>query len=502
MILSCYLIFVFTLTTLSAEEHFPNITCRTEIQTFYYLLKNLIPNLALFADDDPTHGNNVNHQSNKEVLPVGYSTERNFLSSLISVGFSEKFRALKEKISRKENVRIIAFGGSITVGAAAGRDVTPWPELLQIFSHAMGYESIFVKNNALRAHGTSIFIDKIPFFKSTPGHPILDADIVIYETAANDVMGLVHESLHGQRFGIKATDTIAQEVEIVVRQFLSLPKRPIVIFLEASSRHQWLPSAAVFSHQQVALQYGIPQLSMLHMFSGGELSETLRSWAERYYRADGCHINAFGQKLVAVALFHFLDLLFCDKWGNLDTMDRTSFRTIDDPPFLSSAEYSRMYETGKPVFISPFNYKDYLAMPTAFEDSFDRRHYIASRSNDTGASVIFRIEKQNVHFGLVVVEYMGSYTRMGSFAVSLYDKWEPPPESSGVSRECAAHFPSQRPIATSKVDACWTTKVTISVTAQVFFNATGADLYLCIEVVPASPPRPSNEVWLPGVVIF
>jgi uncharacterized membrane protein len=32
--------------------------------------------------------------------------------------------------------------------------------------------------------------------------------------------------------------------------------------------------------------------------------------------------------------------------------------------------------------------------------------------------------------------------------------------------------------AADQVDACWTTKVTISATAQVFFNATGADLYL------------------------
>ena len=278
--------------------------------------------VSLFADDDPTYGNNLHYQSNKEVLPAGYSTERNFLNSILSVGFSEKFLNLKEKIHKKEKVSIVAFGGSITAGVARGRDVTAWPEYLKAFSRNIGLDSIFVSNNALRASGTSVFIDKIPIFKSTDGHPISEADIIIYETAANDVMGLVHEGAHGQRFGMKVPDTIAQETEIVLRQFLSLPKQPIVIFLEASSRHDWLASPAAFSHQQVALQYGVPQLSMMHLFSGGQLSETLRSWAKRFYRSDGCHINEFGQKLVATALVHFLNLLLCDDWGNMDTLDR------------------------------------------------------------------------------------------------------------------------------------------------------------------------------------
>jgi hypothetical protein len=181
---------------------------------------------------------------------------------------------------------------------------------------------------------------------------------------------------------MKVADTIAQETEIFLRQLLSLPKQPIVIILEVSGRHEWLPSSAVFSHQQVALQYGIPQISMMHLFSGAELSDTLRGWVTKIYRSDGYHVTEFGQKLVAATVIHFINLLFCDQWGNLDTMDRKEFRTISDPPFLSTVEYSRIYELGQQsTYISGVNFKEYLALPTSFEDNFDRRHhYIASKS--------------------------------------------------------------------------------------------------------------------------
>ena len=261
----------------------------------------------------------------------------------MGAGFAEKFHALKEKLERKEKVYIIAFGGSITAGgvtsgggggsgsssstgdnggggdssgggggggggtrsgsgkgAAFSKVGSAWPECLQRFYHNIGWENILVSSNAVRASSSrNLFIDKIPTYKATKGHPIHRADIIIFETSGSDMMGLQYnDSGHGQPVNMKVADTIAQETEIFLRQLLSLPKQPIVIIMEVSGRHEWLPSSAVFSHQQVALQYGIPQISMMHLFSGAELSDTLRGWVTKIYRSDGYHVTEFGQKLV------------------------------------------------------------------------------------------------------------------------------------------------------------------------------------------------------------
>ena len=162
--------------------------------TYQCLLYRSIPNLSLFEEA----GQLLPPPSGKEIMPIEYSTERNFLNSILGAGFAEKFHVLKEKLERKEKVFILAFGGSITAGGvtsggsgsdsstgdsvgdgdsigggggtrsgsgkgtASSKVGSAWPECLQRFYHNIGWENILVSSNAVRASSSrNLFIDKI-----------------------------------------------------------------------------------------------------------------------------------------------------------------------------------------------------------------------------------------------------------------------------------------------------------------------------------------------------
>lgn len=209
--------------------------------------------------------------------------------------------ALQLRCKHERGLRIVILGGSVScgrsyptkakqrsapcggVGGNCKRDA--WPALLEAALNSGGGPSCSsqkadggaagrraayhaVSNLCQGAVGSDFWAGWISSWRSNPQlAPLIEADVVIVETALNDIDDVILPS-NSSRTAASTSLAVLTWTEILVRQLLALPSRPALYWLAAS----WRPSyeSAEAGHHTILHHYGLPHLSLARALQPGD----------------------------------------------------------------------------------------------------------------------------------------------------------------------------------------------------------------------------------------
>ena len=190
------------------------------------------------------------------------------------------FAGLKEK----ENINVVYLGGSITEGAAStDAQNKSWAGMTsKLFTEA--FPASNVQNFNAGVGGTGSDYGLLRLYDDVA---VKEPDVVFVEFAVND------------RYA--SPGKVKQQMEGIVRNLLSLPKTPYIIFVYTASR-QFDACAQV--HQQIADYYGIPSIDLQSMVQERCLTGEI-SFSD--YWEDDVHPNDKGHALYAALVENCLN---------------------------------------------------------------------------------------------------------------------------------------------------------------------------------------------------
>ena len=453
---------------------------------------------------------------------------KDILKSVLSMGHQQHkiYKRLKQKlILKKEKLRILAIGGSITCGhSMSNEEKSPksindtWPRFLgDYLTKYYDHNNITVTNICTAGSGTVHWVQQVGNWKQEPTHEVHFADLIIIDSAVNDVIQAplqtkdkVSEIIYG-----KLGDAVTQENEILIRELLAVNRHAAFLWLGASSRTSQ-PSAAVYSHLNATIPYGIPQIDMMHAFQTWESPERMR-WFY-VYLTDMWHPTISGNKVIAFYIFSLMNLMMCTKldfsskhsvhklFPNLKLCGNTkSWSCVhrNDPPLYVSKFIAEVYEKGRPCFIDLIKSSEWPQEWSAemtsnegfsiYEDVHSKPGFIGNVT-DSHFELLFNsdIVKTHVTFGILKIAYLETYTsNAGKFLVQI-------------------HANSTEQLANKTIDCMNPNNGRVSITTitQVNFNKTlpgGTTLTVRIQIIPsatATVSRTIDKVKLLGISIY
>jgi hypothetical protein len=181
-------------------------------------------------------------------IPQDYASLSAFTQSIQYMGNGSSFYNVAHKLAASECLHIVVLGGSTTCcsslnnnhpgkcrdGGQGSKDA--WPSALEALFNAhsptckpsSNVAKHTVINLCQQAVGTNVWVDLVSNWKASKDHPIYLADIIIVETALNDVEEL---RVSGQVHFGDGDLRIEEETEILIRLLLQLPQRPALVYL-------------------------------------------------------------------------------------------------------------------------------------------------------------------------------------------------------------------------------------------------------------------------------
>jgi hypothetical protein len=191
-------------------------------------------------------------------------------------------------------------GGSITSGWTLASRNEAWPNWLQLLLSDRfpcdGGDHV-VTNAAKRAEGTDYWLSSLGTNR-TLYHEVRTADLVIVESAVNDVLN---------------TRSVNRNTELLIRYFDKMNRNKAMLWVTAGWRGFTVDAAPPYhldveeNHAMVLRYYDIPHVSLqasLWPFH----SVSMRLWEEQALFNDRiCHISQLGHKMVAQLLLHFFE---------------------------------------------------------------------------------------------------------------------------------------------------------------------------------------------------
>ena len=298
-----------------------------------------------------------------------------------------------------------------------------------------------VVNYCQPGEGTNYWIDKIGEYRTDPNHALHYADMVIVESAVNDID--------------KNPARVAATTEILVRLLLALPNKPGLLYLGSSTRHflskPWTDPTVgngVVAQWPVAEAYKIPYLSMAHGFSGLNTKEKRRWFLEDYIVDVCCHVTRLGHKLIAYNVFALLQAGGCtlklSQSKQLAEMSKLQLEHVKTPskPLFASQTQMNIYGSSNPFYINLGSTRPpqgYSIQSNGFESSMDVKEklgFIATEVSSYASFVLpWAVVKKHCLRGMVKLEYLGSYEHMGTLRVSL--SWLPDNAGCCLPFDCA-----------------------------------------------------------------
>eukprot|EP00413_Alexandrium_margalefii_P013544 CAMPEP_0204529074 /NCGR_PEP_ID=MMETSP0661-20131031/9862_1 /ASSEMBLY_ACC=CAM_ASM_000606 /TAXON_ID=109239 /ORGANISM="Alexandrium margalefi, Strain AMGDE01CS-322" /LENGTH=537 /DNA_ID=CAMNT_0051535081 /DNA_START=78 /DNA_END=1691 /DNA_ORIENTATION=+ len=440
------------------------------------------------------------------------------------IGKAERMDRVLSMLNAGHCISMVAMGTSITDGHCLGcpggmlpnTTEAVWPNQFRRWLNfnfpCSGRDGHKVERLTRSNSGSDYWAFRIFDLKNKSGLGLWKADLIVVETANNDVMNSQKTSYDGERDA-----RIRYFTELVVRQLLAAPKRPALIWLTAGWRHWETNSApphhhdATYAHLPVLEYYDIPQVSMLHAFLpfNGERLE----WLKNHYFADSCcHPSALGHKMCAQILGSTLmeDSAFLDR--TRDTKQRHAwFTTEPDAVELPQAMFSADATTHRLDTSSaetldltdPHRMDGHVQARSGFEFMEDVRGKPGLIAMDVGSEVTIGVAfipqggSAELQVGM-----LKSYAGMGVVRVSYAaaptagNKCGSP---SGIDN--GLEFKSA-----GEIDASWSLRVSIHDFTTLKLDLKGlsmteACLWLNFRVVLASPPRDHNKIKLLDILL-
>ena len=449
--------------------------------------------------------------------------------SILNMG--ELTKKTHDTIKNNQCLKIVAFGGSITVGGSPADDVGPgcnytcvpaswkfdrpkgvqdaWPKhlstLLNNYGPCVGGQHT-VENLGVSGQAIDYWVEQLTRVagdESNLHNSVFSADIVIVESSVNDV-------------GLDTT-RISKDAELLI---LVLLKRNIsVIFTGSSSRKLWNESSprseqsdTVSSHLSVAKHHRVPLISPVDAL-GPFLTEEAATFFIEIFRVDYCcHISVTAHRIIAHFIFHFLQLQY---WGLTLQIYKgvtVAANVASARPLYNSRgdilQFSRPSDVG-PFFIDAFFFNTSVTTSgwVAGEDVKGKPGLLAYNTSErvgyiiSASTVKKHVLEKEVHF-----LFLHSYEHMGSARVEIVQgKRIDASDDCTIVQNASVTVPSPV-VGMATVDCLWETHVSEAVVTEVPFSFIDDDNNTClvvsVETIESTPPRGENKIKLISFTIY
>mmetsp|Transcript_68634 Transcript_68634/g.182558 ORF Transcript_68634/g.182558 Transcript_68634/m.182558 type:complete len:410 (-) Transcript_68634:63-1292(-) len=366
-----------------------------------------------------------------------------------------------------------------------------------------------VHNLAESASGSDYWSFRIFDLKKNSSSSLWKADLVVVETAVNDI----RETQRASTGGEAGDGKIQYFTELMARQLLSAPKRPALIWLTVGAREWWPNSPpphhkdATYAHLPVLEYYDIPQISVIHAFL--PLTRDRSEWLKKHYFEDSCcHPSVLGHMMCAQVLGSALmeESAFMDATATADTRQRRAWFTSEPvreelPQAMFRADDDTLrLDTGSVATLDltdPHRAEGHVQARSGFEFTEDVQGKPGLIAMDVGADVTIGMALRNNGGGAAElnVGMLKSYERMGVVRVSY---------ALAPAHECGSPASFDKGLefkSAGEIDASWSVRASVhDFTAMKLdlqgLGETEACLWLNFRVVPASPPRELNKIKL------
>lgn len=482
--------------------------------------------------------------------------------ALPSVGVDGALHSAATAIKEKKCLRVIAIGGSITMGAshnAKHPDRPRGPEdaypvqLKRYLDHTFpcsdpkGHQ---VLNRGVYAVTSDYWVDKLadalhtssaggvasvdpsplPIDMNVPTNvaqfsaELSSAHLVVVDTSVNDAFDLVNQARGGIfNSAVAADDTLPDDAqrsaklnEIIAIMLLSRmpadtdasPGRGVVFLGTSSHNNAWSGGLRTSdtSHAQIpiAVHYGFPFVSAMEAFGPFD-TPSRAAWFLDDYRTDGCcHVTSTGHAMLARLLMHAISVhaapaVCCGAVGAPAGPPPT--RSMPGPK-LATREDIDLYMRSHPLYVSLT--KTQPSSASGFEVAEDvpgKPGLIGSRVGDTASFVVpLDVAKSHAHVGVLHVQVVRGYDRMGTTHVSV--------TFSKSATQCTAELAGE--LASQNVDGLWETRSTqvtvetVPLNAALLHGDTSQWSGLCVQfsIAESVPRRAENKAKLLAFVLY
>ena len=484
-----------------------------------------------------------------------------FFHGVINFGAPELLANVSAKLLAGQCLKVVALGGSITCATAGGlanRSDHPqsladaWPTRFVAALDAAfpcGTAGHSVANLCQGAVASDFWVERVVEWRAAGGEagpqaapsPLAGADLVVVDTAHNDVEELRHREHH-----LDDESRIGKYNELLINLLLrpqsanatQVPPTPAVMYIALSSRSGFDSRAAaepgggrrdgVWAHAAVTRHYGIPQVSAVDALGPFAPGSAAAAWFAEAYKADGWgHPNVVGHQLGAALLFQLLlahvASLRLRVLPALDAASPPQAYALPAALLYATDDELRMYTEGAPLHVSaldgnPARGLVRVAARAGFEPKTDVPGKPAGLiASAVGASATWLVPPATLASragrlrGALHVLSLKTYDQMGTLRVEVLRTAAPNCEalnfSAPMSREAlgletlaAATIDCLRPpeqrVSEVEVDA-------LSFNASALAAAGGSGcLLFTASVVDSAPPRADNKIKLMSFVLF
>jgi hypothetical protein len=300
---------------------------------------------------------------------------------------------------------------------------------------------------------------------------------------------------------------VLRTVEILLRQWFAAVPRPAVILLStAGSRGKWnaerLGDAALV-HQQVALHYGVHQVSVADAFLPS-ISEERAQWFRSRVRSDTRgHPSLLGHDLIGSLLLQAVSSLVAS----------ASFRFLPAEPPRAFPLREQRYSSPSEAAAFVRGHPKVLRLDDADNEQRGAQYWKPLVSNWTlysdgrdagliadqvGSTIAFSfppaVVLANFVYGVVIVSYLKTYEGVGSLRVRVI-------AGAWVEGQCQ----TSKTVAALTVDALWNNTYSESYGEEIHAkHEPRADVCIEVEItcVESNPARLRNKVKLYSVVLL
>lgn len=485
---------------------------------------------------------------------------------VLNFGEPELFRPVHAKLVARSPpacLSVLVLGGSISQGHAYAPETHPdrpvaledaWPVVLKNLlddRFPCGHEGHEVRNEARSAAGSDMHLDMVVAWSSNASSPLRRADVVVVESAQNDL----HDMAGTADTHLDAGERALKYTELLVQRLLqSRSPPPGVLYLAASTRGRWDSLGwggrqdAAHTHARVTRHYGLPHVSAVDAL-GPFVTPEQQAWLESVYKVDAIgHPTKLGHGACAALVMHQLLALLASVASPI--LAAAPAPPFSLPPTLLAVDPAEleMYATGRPLRVAAVNLgeRGIDSQPTRLVAPAEANGWevrsdapgkppglVATAVGSTVDVVITPDEAANIRWGKLHLLLLKSYERMGVLRVTLLAApfppgaapraapgdpgdpqllWRPVPAGQLAACKAALAAPAgggegggaARVVAKFDVDCAWGHRVSELATEPLAFPPVGPDACLVVrlEVAPARPPRGENKVKLLSFVMW
>ena len=486
-------------------------------------------------------------------IPKSYLSSQAIESSIMNRGDASRFSKMLFHRSTEKCWKILVFGGSVTVANAEqsshhpGRTRKngvhrPWTFWLNrlLNSHpnticiapvnASGFQpvhEIFVFAEGGR--DSAYHLNQILRYRSDPSHVIHSADMIIIESAMNDVFS--EDGSH------------LRTTELLIDVLQQLKNAPALMWLAASLGVGEVTESNIATINQANEQvkvtslYNIPYMNVPRGFLPFGSSPFKRFWLSCVFKVDGqVHLTEIGLQLVAAYVGEFINEQLNNQAGaTTSALAGVNVAANEDkrgPPFYASQEDITIYRSANPLFIDCslkyirelFRYES-LEFKLMADVPSKPMGLIGFNSLD---SFSFTLNKKllhsHFHNGVIRFDYLVSYDKMGIMCFSIKKLKTlsdteceavptrdtttlAPAECSGTSSNSNNEQVGGSLLLEERIDALIIngSRISVSITKEFSLDAaqfTDSCMQLRVTVLKASPIRSENKIKINGFYIF